>query len=136
MFFPDLSIYDYGRVEPKSTVLNVGWLSKNHVFAIGDVSPEIIATLRRLVSTPINQYRGLHACEFCPPPTTYVTPQGLRLANPAPETSGNGEVHVAASNGLTYVAPALIAHYVEVHKYLPPAEFIKAVASINVTSGA
>jgi len=43
------------------------------------------------------------------------------------ETSGNGEVWVEGRDGLTYVAPALVLHYVVEHDYAPPQAFIDAV---------
>ena len=42
--------------------------------------------------------------------------------------SGNGEIRVPALQGdIVYVAPQLVAHYVEAHNYLPPPEFIESV---------
>ncbi|WP_455682030.1 DUF7919 family protein [Streptomyces violaceus] len=34
-----------------------------------------------------------------------------------------------ATSGVAYAAPELIAHYVEAHGYLPPADFVAAVLS-------
>jgi hypothetical protein len=51
------------------------------------------------------------------------------MLNPRPETMGNGEIRVQAPDGQIYVAPALICHYIARHKYLPPKEFIEAVAA-------
>jgi hypothetical protein len=56
---------------------------------------------------------GFHGCEFC----RWI------------KAKGNGEIHVVGSDGITYVAPALIVHYMASHKYLPPKEFIDAVLS-------
>jgi hypothetical protein len=44
---------------------------------------------------------------------------------------GNGEIRVAGSDGVVYVAPVLVAHYVEVHSYRPPEGFIRAVVSTD-----
>jgi hypothetical protein len=51
---------------------------------------------------------GLHTCEFC----------GFFKAS--------GNIGVPAEN-LLYVAPEMVAHYVDLHGYLPPPEFIEAV---------
>jgi hypothetical protein len=51
------------------------------------------------------------------------------MIEPVPGTTGNGEIRVAAANGITYVAPVLVLHYVVAHKYLPPQEFIDAVTN-------
>jgi len=58
------------------------------------------------------------------------------MITPPPEMMGNGEIRVAGLNGLVYVAPVLIVHYVQVHSYLPPAEFIRAVVSVDDTASA
>jgi hypothetical protein len=131
LFFADLTPYEYGREEPRSNVLNVGWLSREHSFPTGGVSDAFINVLRRLVASPVNLYRGYHICEFCPEPSEFLGPTGLRMIDPPKDTMGNGEIRVVGSNGLVYVAPALVAHYVEAHNYSPPAEFIRAVLSID-----
>jgi hypothetical protein len=41
-------------------------------------------------------------------------------------TQSNGEIRVP-HGGITFAAPVLIVHYIEEHRYLPPAEFLKAV---------
>jgi hypothetical protein len=131
MFFADLTPYEYGYEMPRSNVLNIGWLSRGHAFPIGAVPETFINTLRRLVRSPENLYRGYHVCEFCPDPPVVVSPNGLRASNPPGETMGNGEIRVAGSEGVVYVAPVLVAHYVEVHNYLPPEAFIRAVISAD-----
>ena len=129
MFFADLTPYEYGYELPRSNVLNVGWLARGHVFAVGPVPETFVSALRRLAKSPENLYRGYHACEFCPVPPLVVDSAGRRVINPPGDSMGNGEIRVTGSNGIVYVAPVLVAHYVEVHNYLPPAEFIQAVIS-------
>lgn len=126
MYFADLTPYEYGREDAKPDVLNVGWLSVGHSFPAGPTSEGFRAGLRCLVQAPVNVYRGIHLCEFCPRPPENLTPSGLRTIDPAPGTFGNGEVRVRA-HGTTYVAPVLVLHYVEAHNYAPPAEFVSAV---------
>jgi len=40
--------------------------------------------------------------------------------------SSNGEIRVS-HGGIPFAAPVLIVRYIEEHRYLPPAEFLKAV---------
>jgi hypothetical protein len=40
---------------------------------------------------------------------------------------GSAEIQVAGKGDRIYVAPDLIYHYIAVHQYLPPAEFLDAV---------
>jgi hypothetical protein len=121
MYYPDLSPYAYFRTEPAESVVNVGWLSRDHGFATGAVPEEFVIALRRLVKAPVNLSRGFHFCELCPPPA-----HGLEFLDPISETIGNGEIRVPGDRGRTLVAPVLVLHYVEAHQYQPPAEFIRA----------
>jgi hypothetical protein len=136
MFFADLTPYQYGYEMPRTNILNVGWLARGHVFPVGVVSEAFARALRHLIKSPENLYRGYHSCEFCPEPPIVVSSTGLRTRSPPGETEGNGEIRVAGSNGIVYVAPVLVAHYVEVHKYRPPDEFIQAVISVDGISRA
>jgi len=128
MYFPDLTPYVYGRAEPRPDILNVGWLSADQPLATGTPDGRLVPALERLVASPVNLYRGIHVCEFCPPPPVKTSPINplARIVEPPPGTAGNGEIRVRASNGTTYVAPVLVLHYVSKHQYLPPQEFIEA----------
>jgi hypothetical protein len=136
MFFPDLTPYEYGYEMPRSNVLNIGWLSRGRVFPVGAVPENFISALRRLVKSPENLYRGYHACEFCPEPPVLVSSTGARMSNPPGEEMGNGEVRVSGSQGVIYVAPVLVLHYVTVHHYRPPDEFIVSVIAADGTTRA
>jgi hypothetical protein len=133
MYYPDLTPYKFGGDELQPDILNIGWLSAAEPFRSGIVDEQFVEALRRLVAARVNLYRGKHYCEFCPGPTFITAPSGLRLAEPSPGTSGNGEIRVVAANGITYVAPVLVLHYVVTHKYLPPPEFIEAVITTAPT---
>jgi hypothetical protein len=130
-YFQDLTPYAYdGRARLDSKVLNVGWLSSDKEFLRGPV-PEFFTTrLLRLVESPINLYKGSHSCEFCPGPVFRKTERGRFTMERILGTGGNGEFHVPGLKGVTYVAPALIVHYVIVHQYLPPQEFVDAVLNL------
>ncbi|AVP96808.1 hypothetical protein C7S18_06155 [Ahniella affigens] len=136
MFFADLTPYEYGPCQPNDNLVNVGWLAREHPFASGEVPKEFLMALRKLVASPVNLYRGSHICELCPAPPLRLSPGGIPMLYPPPETTGNGEIRIRGLRGLVYVAPVLVAHYVEAHKYLPPAEFIEAVASSSNVAGA
>jgi hypothetical protein len=125
MYFRDLSPYEYSRTRPDPAVVNVGWLSRDQAYEAGDVPGRVLKVLRALAAKPVNLCRGFHICEFCPPPPR----NGKGHAQPEPGTTGNGEVHVRGPDGLRYVAPSLIVHYIEVHRYRPPQSFIDAVVA-------
>ncbi|GAA0560349.1 hypothetical protein GCM10010172_49380 [Paractinoplanes ferrugineus] len=108
--FADLSPYTYlgsGRA-----MRNVGWLGPDSGFPAGPVDDVVLEQLARWAREPANLTRGRHGCEFCPGPVAAL---------------GNGEIHVTGADGTTYAAPTLLVHYIEVHGYRPPDEFLAAV---------
>jgi hypothetical protein len=126
-FFRDLTPYEYARAEPQPNILNVGWLSDEHAFSQAVPDGRFVEILRRLVARPTNLFRGRHTCELCPPPPWKPTASGIPVPDPRPETTGNGEIRVPGDNGMIFVAPVLILHYVTEHHYAPPREFVEAV---------
>lgn len=129
MFYADLTPYEYGYELPQGSILNVGWLGRGHVFPVGRVPDGFVDALRKLLASRVNLYRGYHTCEFCPEPPVVVSSTGQRIHSAPDETMGNGEIRVVGSRGRVYVAPVLIAHYIQAHHYAPPAVFIHAVMS-------
>lgn len=110
MYFADLTPYTYGNVPtglPRTW--NVGWLSSTAPFARGTVDREVSRQLARLVRNPVRLMRGRHECEFCH------------------RASGNGELWILDADDRVYAAPCLISHYVNVHQYRPPTEFLDAL---------
>jgi len=120
-WYDDLTPHTYTDTE-NDTVVNVGWLAAGHEFPKGKTSDEFRAALERLCETPIVQHKGFHDCEFC----------GGRLHD---ESTGNGQIRVRGADGIWYAAPTLVAHYVTVHEYLPPPEFIEAVLHPTAIGG-
>lgn len=99
----------------------IGWLSDQHPFPVGDTPPEFLARLREFCNNwgegqdSLNwvMFFGPHECELC---RSYMA-------------SGNIGV---PGIGVLFAAPEMVAHYVEVHRYSPPPEFIAAVLSAPV----
>ena len=85
--------------------------------------------IKLLTSKRVELYRGEHTCELCKgAPDLFVgktiNPAWTRWAD---QRSSNGEIRVAGE-GVVFAAPVLIVHYIEEHGYLPPAQFLEAVA--------
>lgn len=116
MYYQDLTPYVYDGRPPRPCLLNVGWLDKSACFPNGIASERFVRTLSRLCEAPVRAARGIHGCPFCP---------GPHIA------TGNAEIRVLGSDGTVYAAPTLILHYVVVHHYLPPPEFIDAVERLS-----
>jgi len=125
VFFPDLSRYTY--TETGENVVNVGWLAAGAPMRIGEVDQIVRDELARMAREPTNLMRGFHYCDFCDAESPIVA-----FASDAPSTPaylGSGEVRVEAGD-IVYAAPTLIVHYIDAHGYLPPEEFIEAVAQL------
>lgn len=137
-YFRDLSPYSYGR-HSHPGVVHVGWLDGIHSFPLGEVDPQLVDKMKLLALKPVELYRGRHTCEVCipPPEIAKLATDGKKLTDPesswakwnkwAVSRSNNGEIRVADEN-LIYAAPILIVHYIQEHKYLPPSQFLEAVA--------
>jgi hypothetical protein len=134
-YFPDLSPYAYGH-HSYPGVVHVGWLDAVHPFPKGIVAPALVDKMRLLATKPVELYRGRHLCELCPKnPGLHkqvLAHNPLVLDPDSPYAkwwaarSSNGEIRVS-HGGITFAAPVLIVHNIEEHRYLPPAEFLKAV---------
>ena len=121
-FYPDLSPYTYHVEEVNSKLLNISWLSVKHPFPNGSVSEAFLTQLWTYCEKSVNDFRGFHQCDFCKATQpTSVTRNGKELR------LGAAEVWVPGNNGIVYIAPNLVYHYVTVHDYMPPREFIDAV---------
>ena len=122
MIAEDLTPYAYDNNNEGGKAVNVGWLGRSYSierpdFTVGDVPPEALAYLERL--PVMNQYRGWHTCEFCD--------GWLRDGKLIADRIGNGDLRVPGLNGMVYVAPVMIRHYIREHHYRPPQEFIDAI---------
>jgi hypothetical protein len=113
-FYPDMG--QETMVASGEHVRAVGWLHRQCPFPQGDVPAMVIERMREFArrwweSTSAldwGVFLGVHNCEFC------------------------GHFHASGNFGvpdgpLLFVAPEMVLHYVEQHKYLPPDEFISAL---------
>jgi hypothetical protein len=121
-YYPDLSRYEYHQHMPPNS-LNVGWLDDTHPFPKGIVHPRLLELLRKRVANPNVQAFGLHSCELCPlgtiQPRVSIADRVVRL--------GCGELVFDSREGVSYVAPDMIVHYIIDHEYLPPRRFLAAL---------
>jgi hypothetical protein len=123
MYFPDLSPcikYERGK---QGLALNVGWLDPARGYVKGNVSGNFVKALWQFHQRPAVFTIGESVCKFC---GQSASGQPAQPREQRPKLVGM-EIHVWGGNGVMYVAPMLIYHYVVAHQYLPPAEFIQAV---------
>ena len=110
---------DLGRkslVAAGEHVRTIGWLHPKRRYSRGTVPADFVARLKefaRLASHCIDSLympicMGFHTCEFC--------------------QAAEGVYNFGVPAGdVLFVAPEMVAHYVEQHSYAPPLEFIAAV---------
>lgn len=113
-WYPDLGTIT--MVDGGEHVRAVGWLSVKQQFSVGDMPRECLDRLHEFASRWRHSCRALgwphflgwHCCELC--------------------DGADGIGNFGVPNGdLLFVAPEMIGHYVEAHRYRPPAEFITAL---------
>jgi hypothetical protein len=122
-YFEDLSDYTYFRLEfYRPRTKNVGWLDSAHEFPKTTPTHELLDLIWDYCKISVAQSRGLHDCEYCTSGSSnYV------IRNGQPLLLGTSEIRVFAKDGVIYAAPTLIYHYVFVHHYRPPDEFVRAL---------
>lgn len=131
-YYRDLTPYSYSfeRVRGVSSeevrgALNVGWLSRRNLFFSRSQIPlAAVDRLKGLALQFFGQTRGYHSCPFCP-----FRPYGgiSAVIDGREVVLGSAEIVVRSKQGVTYVAPNLIIHYIEKHSYRPPQEFLDAL---------
>lgn len=128
MYFADLTPYSYTLPLQLTDVLHVGWLDDLHDFPQGVTTFAVKSKLRQLMIAhrDMRRMRGIHPCTICGASHSYVgTGETLR-------TLGMSEIWIPSRSGLIYAAPSLILHYMDVHNYQPPREFLDAVDAFDV----
>lgn len=126
-FIADLEPYDYYPGAPQA--LAVGWLDSGEPFTAGACPQDVRDRLEGLSREPVHLTRGYHYCQFC---MTTAGPglllrADINLYEDPDVARGNGEIWLTSPSGTNFAAPALIAHYIDAHSYIPPGVFIEAV---------
>ncbi len=101
----------------------VGWLTHPEPFTTGVASAEFTFKLKRIVEQVRSAYphfgfRGVQVCSLC-----------VAVGQKSPGPVWSQENIFIPGSGVVYIAPAGIVHYVEMHQYLPPSEFVESVLS-------
>jgi hypothetical protein len=142
-YIPDLSEYNYARSAFYRPVTKaVGWLSREHRFETASPADDLLDLIWQYCKFAVARMRGYHICELCPTSLWAArdlasTLEGLRESdrlrlarrNGEELLLGSAEIRVFGRDGVIYAAPNLIYHYVAVHHYKAPDEFLDAVGS-------
>lgn len=122
--YADLGPIDYFALADSSSLRAVGWLGPEAEFPRGQVPQVFFGKLCALLAEPWEPVAsaGFHQCELC-----------QFAGGPRSMQFDGMTIQVGASNlfvpgeGCIYVAPSLVAHYIDAHRYRPPEEFVQAV---------
>ena len=127
MYYKDFTVYDNFIRYADASILNVGWLDKDHAFEKGETPEGLLKKLRQiLMSEGIfesrhHQKRGTTPCTLCGVdkfPDLFV---------------GTCELWIPSiENDLYFVTPSTVIHYIEYHNYRPPQIFVDSVLQLNL----
>jgi hypothetical protein len=126
MYIEDLELcrYHVGAFDAKNwsvPLRAVGWLEYPAKYRSGESLNQLIPKLKEMVEQVHSAFRhccfrGVMTCSWC---------RANGIQSPGPIWSQ--ESVFVPGDGVVYVAPGGIIHYIERHSYLPPTEFIEAV---------
>ena len=122
-YFKDFSEYTYfGPPAQQPGTKNIGWLADGVAFETEEPAEELLDWVWAYAKVSTVRSRGMHRCEFCADRhANYPERNGMKLM------LGTAELRVFAESGEIYAAPNLIYHYIAVHHYKPPREFVEAM---------
>ena len=115
-------IYQVDR--PSDDVRNVGWIDTTHPYNKW-IPPEwFLDALYIACRHKVNLKRSYDHCRLC---GALASPYPLSADRFSRKVAlGDGEIRVRGQ-GIVHASPDLIYHYVEVHGYRPPDEFISCL---------
>jgi hypothetical protein len=122
-YFPDLSNYVQPGVTEAIPPRTVGWLDASHDFPVAPPSADLLERLWEYCLVAVWPIRGMDHCSLCQK-LGVAERQGDRLI------LGSAEIRVFDQEGRSaFASPNLVYHYVDVHRYQPPLEFLEALSS-------
>jgi hypothetical protein len=123
--YRDLSACDYFGPD-QGKLIAIGWLEPEHEYSRGTVQADFFRALVHLLIAPWQPAvaAGRHTCRLC---RFTGGPSALQYGDLAIKV-GAANLFVPSATCI-FVAPSLVAHYIDSHGYAPPAEYQQAVLS-------
>lgn len=139
MYFKNHTHYSYNLNKPLKMIVNIGWLSSEHSYEMGDTEPEFIEKLTEIISNDdiydytFNRIRCNTPCNLCK--ESILQPYINKKRNlPARIPLGYCELLIPSQvTNQYYASPDLILHYIRDHYYKPPQEYIDSVMALDLT---
>jgi len=102
-------------------LLAIGWLEHPYEFAKGEVPNGLASKLQEMAARarafyPHYYFLGIHTCSLC-----------VATASVSPGPIWSQENIFVPGRSVVYVSPGGVDHYIEVHSYRPPQEYVDAV---------
>lgn len=113
-----------------SGVVNVGWLDVRSEFESGEVPAAFVERLKLIAGgvgvfkAMVEPIRELPVCEIC---------GEVELRDAKGMLIPNAEIWVPYGSKI-YASPVTILHFIEIHGYRPPVEYINAVLGVDIES--
>ncbi len=133
MYFEDLSPYQYMLAVPLPRVFNVGWLSGEQAYNTAPTDEHFQKKLIEVFLShdpfdpEVNLFRAeAYPCAVCGAKDVHLELNGRR------KLLGCSEIWIPGKAGRYFAAPSLLPHYVLVHGYAPPVEYIHAVMDVDL----
>jgi len=109
----------------------IGWLEPGKNYQKGDVKEEFFSILVKMLIRPWQPFAaaGHEPCGFC-----RFSHGQAKLRYMDTEISLGGTNLFVPDSGRVFVAPSMVAHYIDSHDYQPPLEFQAAVLRLGNTT--
>jgi hypothetical protein len=120
--FSDLTGYTYLPEFARPGTKNIGWLGKATGFELASHPDNVLELVWDACGISIAQTRGFHLCPFC---EKFSANRAQRRSQSL--LLGTSEIRIFSKADDIYAAPTLIYHYMAVHNYCPPKEFMTAL---------
>jgi hypothetical protein len=138
MIYEDLTQYSKGVANPIFEIKNIGWLDSGDLREANEIPyDKFTSKLRDLIigtdvlNIHIMRTRGQpEKCCSCGKIIPLISGSGRVV-----DYLGVGQILIPAlQSNIYYVAPSLALHYILVHGYEPPKEFIDSVLNLDLGS--
>ena len=136
MYFEDLDFCQYHRgahhaIDWRCPLRAIGWLEHPHPFTVGPVDEWVLDRVREFRARALffvsERYMGYHCCSFC-----FDKVPELSYAN----IDESDTCLIVPGNDLVYCVPSGVDHYIKMHGYVPPGDFLEALRGSPLPGGA